>query len=153
MIQNAADLSITDPQIGVNIAATGIPNTSGTISINTGSGTLVIDPTFQQLTNITGGASNVVIGRFKAHAYGEDVKVQSFSVTPVLSSMTPAANGLQNVTLYFNGSQVGTQVATWTAGAITFQLGSQMILPAGVDSWIEVRSDLRDQAGTNYTAG
>lgn len=152
-IQQAADFTVTDPQIGVNIAITGVPNTSGTITIGAGSATFVIDPAFQSLTNVTGGASNVVIGRFKAHAYGEDVKVSSLSVTPVLAGMTPSANGLQNVSLYFNGSQVGSQTATWTTGAILFNLGSQMILPAGQDSWIEVRADLRDQSGTNYTAG
>lgn len=152
-IQNASDLMIMDPQIGVNIAVTGtIPNNAATISIGTGSATVVIDPAFQTMTNVTGGASNVAIGKFKVHAYGEDVKVQSLSVTPSFPTPPTGAAGLQNVTLYFNGSQVGTQ-QNWTSGALTFQLGSQMIAPAGADSTLEVRADIRTTTGTNYTDG
>ena len=154
-IQNAADLMIADPQVGVNIAVTGtVPNNAATITISTGTVTVSADPTFQTLTNVTGGSSNTVIAKFKLHAYGEDVKVQNLSVTPTLSGATPAAAGLQNVTLYFNGSQVGSQQSTWTSGAINFQLGSQMIVPAGQDSYLEVRADIRTAAGSqNYTAG
>jgi hypothetical protein len=152
-IQNASDLMIFDPQVGVNIAVGGtIPNNAGQVNIGTGSFTAVLDPAFQALTNVTGGASNVDIAKYKLHAYGEDVKVQTLVILPVLSGMTPAASGLQNVTIYFNGSQVGTQ-QNWTSGNLTFQLGSQMIVPAGVDSSLEVRTDVRTSGGTNYTAG
>lgn len=156
-IQQSADLMILDPQVGVNVAigstgAGSVPSNAGTISINTGSATAVIDPTFQSLTNVTGGASNTVIGKFKLFSYGEELKVNSLSVTPVLTSMTPAASGLDDVTLYFNGSQVGSQ-QDWTSGALTFQLGSQLIVPAGQYSSLEVRANIRTSAGTNYTAG
>jgi hypothetical protein len=147
-IQNGADLMIMDPQVGVNIAVSGAPANAATVTINTGSATVVIDPTFQALTNITGGASNVAIGKFKVHAYGEDVKVQSLQVTPVL---TPG-NSLDQVTLYFNGSQVGTQ-QQWTGGTLTYQLGSQMIAAAGVASILEVRANIRSSTSTNYTTG
>lgn len=152
-IQNASDLMIMDPQIGVNIAVSGtIPNNGATISIGTGSLTAVLDPAFQAMTNVTGGASNVAIAKVKFHAYGEDVKINSLQVLPVLTGTTPAASGLQNVTLYFNGTQVGTQQG-WTTGNLTFQLGSQLIVPAGQDSTLEVRADLRTTGGVNYTAG
>ncbi len=152
-LQMASDLMVTDPQIGVNVAFSGtIPNTAGQISIGTGSYTGVVDPTFSTMTNTTAGASNVAIARFKLHGYGEDIKVTSLPITPVLSGTTPAASGLQNVTLYFNGAQVGSQQG-WTSGALTFSLGSQMIVPAGADSTLEVRADLRTTGGTNYTAG
>ncbi|MBL8030755.1 MAG: hypothetical protein JNK33_00295, partial [Candidatus Doudnabacteria bacterium] len=182
-IQNASDLMIMDPQVGVNIAVSGtVPNNAATISIGTGSLTAVLDTGFQSLTNVTGGGSNTAIAKYKLHAYGEDVKIQSLQVLPVLinactsgttygsapcnvnsgSSATQFANGngLQNVTLYFNGSQVGTQTA-WNSGNLTFQLGSQLIVPAGQDSTLEVRADVRTNgtlsggpaAGQNYTAG
>ncbi len=152
-IQNASDLMIMDPQVGVNIAVTGtIPNNGATVTINTGSITVNNDPAFQAITNITGGASNVAIARYKLHAYGEDVKVQSLQVLPVLSGTTPSTGGLEDVTLYFNGSQVGTQ-QDWTSGNLTFTLGSQLIAPAGTDSFLEVRANVRTSTSTNYTAG
>lgn len=153
-LQQASDLMIMDPQVGVNLAVSSFsPSTAGLITIGAGSATIVVDPVFNGYTNVVGGASNVAIAKFKVHGYGEDVKVSTMSVTPVLSGATPAAAGLQNVTLYFNGSQVGSQAATWSSGAITFNLGSQMIIPAGVDSSIEVRADIRTSAGVTYTAG
>jgi len=219
-LQQAADLMVMDPQVGVNVAVSGtIPNNAGTITIGTGSVTASVDTTFQSMTNVTGGSSNAVIGKYKVRAYGEDVKVNSLAVTPVLTlpsttytsgtvtvgsqavtvasttgfkvghvitiagatqavgtvtaitsgtvmqvnittgGVTPAgavtvqATGLQNVTVYFNGSQVGTQTASWTSGAITLNLGSQMIIPAGVDSLIEVRADLRSTTGVNHLGG
>jgi len=229
-LQQASDIMVTDPQIGVNLAMCGVlactgsftASTSGTITIGTGSYTVVVDPTFSTYTTTTAGSSNVVIAKFKVRGYGEDVKVTSLPILPILTipsttyssgtvttgsqSVTVAATtgfavgnvitvagatigigtvtsitsstvmvvnfttggvtpagvvtlspatglGLQNVTLYFNGSQVGTQQG-WTAGALTFTLGSQLIIPAGVDSTLEVRADLRtSSAGTNYNGG
>jgi len=171
-LQQASDLMVFDGQVGVNVAVCGntscttsySASTGGLISIGAGSVTIVIDPSFNSMTNITGGASNATIAKFKLHGYGEDVKVTSIPVTPVftctdallgtcatgVASATGA--GLQNVTLFFNGTQVGSQ-QSWTSGALTFNLGSQMIVPAGVDSMLEVRADLRTTSGTNYTAG
>ena len=178
-LQQASDLMVTDPQIGVNIAVCGTlactgsfsASTAGTISIGAGSATVVIDPTFNTMTNVTGGSSNIAIGKFKIHGYGEDVKVTSLPVSVALSSAAGAANaGIQNVTLYFNGSQVGSQISLTSSSAFgasncttggasfncysnPFSLGSQMIIPAATDSILEVRADLRKTDGTSYTAG
>lgn len=187
-LQQASDLMVTDPQVGVNIAFSGtIPNTAGAITIGTGTFTASIDPTFSAMTTTTAGSSNATIAKFKIKGYGEDVKVTSLPITPVISNactsgatygsapcnVTTAGathtqfasgNGLQNVTLYFNGSQIGSQ-QNWGSGALTFNLGSQMIIPAGADSTLEVRADLRTSpsssgaadstatSGANYTAG
>jgi hypothetical protein len=157
-LQQAADLVLYDPQVAVNIATLGpvgvafVSNNAGTITINAGSASVVVDPTFQSMTNITGGATNVAVAKFKVHGYGEDVKVTTLSVTPVLTGCTPGCAGLNNLTVYFNGAQVGSS-QTWTSGVATFNLGSQMILPAGTDSYIEVRADLQTNASVNYTAG
>lgn len=159
-LQQASDIMVMDPQVGVNVAICG--NTScttsfsasagGLITIGSGSFTAVLDPVFTTMSNTTAAASNVAIAKFKIRGYGEDVKVTSLPITPVLTSATPTAAGLQNVTLYFNGSQVGSQ-QSWTSGPLTYSLGSQMIIPAGVDSTLEVRADLRTTAGASYTAG
>lgn len=157
-LQQASDLVLFDSQVGVNIAALGLAgvaftsNNAATITIAAGSASVTVDPTFSATTNVTGGAQNVAIGRFKVHGYGEDVKVSTLLVTPVLTGCTPACAGLNNLTVYFNGAQVGSSQA-WTSGTATFNLGSQMIIPAGTDSYIEVRADLQTNAGVNYTAG
>lgn len=221
-LQQASDLMVYDPQVGVNLAIGGtIPSTAGMITIGAGSATFTVDPTFSSMTNVTGGASNATIAKFKIHGYGEDVKVTSLIVSPAMTfpattytsgtvtagsqaitvastagfavgntisiagattaigtvtaitsstvmqvtittagvtpagavTVYPANGGLQNVTLYFNGSQVGSQ-QTWTGtGSLTYTLGSQLMIPAGVDSTLEVRADLRTTAGLNYTAG
>lgn len=158
-LQQASDLMVMDPQVGVNLAISSFTaSTGGLISIGTGSFTAVVDSAFSSMTNVTAGASNVAIAKFKIRGYGEDIKVTSLPVTPVFTGATNPAQaadpalGLQNVTLYFNGTQVGSQ-QTWTTGALTFSLGSQLIIPAGVDSTLEVRADLRNKAGTNYSAG
>ncbi len=152
-LQQASDLMVYDPQVGVNVALSPFAaSTGGTIIIGAGTFTAVQDPTFSAMTNVTGGSSNATIAKFKLHGYGEDVKVTSLTVLPVLTLPTPAFAGFQNVTLFLNGSQVGTQ-QNWTSGALTFNLGSQLIVPAGVDSTLEIRADLRTTTGINYTAG
>lgn len=232
-LQQASDLMVMDPQIGANIAlASFTTSQSGLISIFGGNVTQTINPAFNATTNVTGGASNAVIGKWTLRGFGEDVKVRTISVTPALtgnlgvsgsfsttattptlttgaqtwtvattvgmyagqvltttgattqatatvtsitngttvvvnvttagtgvatgvasSTTATGATGLQNVTVYFNGSQVGTQTASWTAGAINLNLGSQMIIPAGVDSTLEVKADLRSTGGANFVSG
>ena len=161
-VQQASDLTLYDGQVGVNIATLGpagvafTSNSAGKISINAGSASVVVDPTFLSQTNVTGGATNVVIGKFKVHGYGEDVKVSSLLVKPNVASGATASGSttnLNNVTLYFNGSQVGSSANYDGSANMTFNLGSQMILPAGADSYIEVRADLQNSTSVNYTAG
>jgi hypothetical protein len=229
-VQQASDLTIADPQVGVNIAILGASGAAFTsnlgayISINQGSGTVVVDPTFTSATNISAGATNAIIGRFVIHGYGEDVKINSINVTPELTPQSTAASavsktsgtadtagavytvtidttgfvagntvtigaatgtvssvdsttsmtvtltvsgavgatptvavvdkGLNNVTLYFNGSQISSQQSpTATSSALTFQLGSQMIVPAGQDSTLEVRADLQSTSNVAYGGG
>ena len=154
-LQQASDLMVYDSQVGVNVAVAGTPNTTVyAISINQGSMTATIDPSFQAYTKVTGGSTNVTIAKFKLYAYGEDMKVNTLHILPVLGTMTPPSPaGLQNVTVYFNGSQVGSQTASWTSGNINLTPGSQMIVPAGVDSTLEVKADMRDTGSINYTNG
>lgn len=175
-VQQASDLTITDPQVGVNIAVSSTTaasfsaNSAGKISISQGSATVTVDPTFTSATNIASGATNAVIGRFIIHAYGEDMKVSTLNVKPLIETgtagtcttdgsgvySTGSCGGINNVTLYFNGSQVGSQTSQTYSNAgstIPFTLGSQMIAPAGQDSVLEVRADLQTSGGVAWTIG
>lgn len=104
-VQQAADLMIFDPQVGVNLALTTTgsssftANSAGLISILTGSATAVNDPVFQAMTNVSGGTAGATIGKFKVRAYGEDVKVNSLVVTPTLTTTgTTQATGTATIT-------------------------------------------------------
>jgi len=182
-IQQASDLMIFDQQVGVNIAlgtsgAGVIPSAGANVTIAKGSPTVTIDPAFNAITNITGGGSSTVIGRFIVHAYGDSLKITSLTIAPVLQNMADGGTdttgatgictlgtcGLQNVALFFNGAQVGTQsnIASTAASNNTFDgstttknysLGSQMIAPAGQDSVLEVRADIMNTNATAYTSG
>lgn len=157
-VQQASDWMVYDSQVGVNVVLGGISNAGYvSISISQGSLTATVDPTFNGFTKITGGSTNTAIAKFKLHAYGEDMKINTLTFTPTLGTpvaMVPSGTTLQNVTAYFNGSQVGTQTATGTSGTpIILTPGSQMIVPAGVDSYLEIRADIRTSGSVNYTDG
>jgi len=174
-LQQAADLTILDPQLNIDIAAyttvTGTspnqvysfsPEAAGTITINQGSASIVVDPTFSSETNITGGATQVDIAKFDIYGYGEAVKVSTLNVTPVLTGCATSTNtvpsgntycaGLNNLSVYFNGSQVGSSQA-WTSGVASFNLGSQLIIPAAATSTLEIKADLQTTGSVNYTLG
>jgi hypothetical protein len=169
-LQQAADLVILDPQLNIDIAASvsnTVPfasNNAGTITINQGSASIVVDPTFSSMTNVTGGATQVDIAKFDIYGYGEAVKVSTLSVTPSLINATAGANstngsgvctgtcGLNNLSVYFNGSQIGSS-QPWTSGIATFNLGSQLIIPAATTSTLEIKADLQTTGSVNYTLG
>jgi hypothetical protein len=158
-LQNAGDLMISDNTLGVNVAAsagganqTAFPLSGYTISISTGSLSIAVDPAFTATTNVTGGATNAVIARYKINSYGEDEKITSVSLTPVVSGAS--ATTLANVQLYLNGSQIGSVCQFNGSTACSFTLGSSAIVPGGATaSMLEVRADIQSTGGTNYSAG
>ena len=160
-LQNPADMQVTDVQNNINVGVTTngtsfSTNSSGVITINGttgGSVTAQIDPTFATVNNITGGATNAVIGQYTLTAYGENEKVQTVTITPSVSGATPSTSSLNNVQLYYNGSQVGSSQNFDGTTALTFTLGSQLIVTAGTPGTLQVRADLYNAANTSYTAG
>ena len=154
-LENIADLRLEDRDIsGVFISTTGsLPNTAGLITINAGNLTTALDPAYIA-TQVVGGATNVEIGRFQVKAFGEDVKITSLTVLPVLAgAMAPAAAGLNNLSLYVNGGQVGSSF-NWASGSYTFNnLGSSVYVTAGTPVIISVKADLVTTGNTPYTAG
>ena len=166
-VENPADFLIEDSNLaGVNITPTitnqssvaGSPiNTSnakyGTISVNSGSVTVNVDPAFNP-TTITGGATNMPIAQFTLKGYGEDVKVTSLTVTPSLTSSAPYNGGLANVSLFLNGGQIGTSQNWGGSTALTYNLGSSLYIPAGQTVTLTVKADIVNAtSSTAYTAG
>ncbi len=159
-IENVADLMLEDTSLsGVNVATyvstsplTQSTSAYTTTTISSGSVTVNVDPAFNT-TKVTGGATNVPVGQFTLKAYGEDVKVNSLLVT----FATTTISTLNNVSLYVNGGQVGTSqnftVAAATAGGLTYNLGSSLIIPAGQTVTLTVKADIVNTSNAAYTSG
>jgi hypothetical protein len=178
-LQHASDLMVTDSQVGVNVGVvnqTGVnnPNFSineaGTISIQPGTLVVQADPTFNSQTNVTGGSSNVAIASYKLTSYGEDVKVNTVSVTPTITPSTVAAcqttiggsansTGLENVTLYYNGSPIGSSQNATLAGNCSFNTlyftpGSNFTISGGTTGIFQIHADLVNALGApQYSSG
>ncbi len=165
-LSSASDIYILDAQVGVNVSVgtTNVPNTGANVLIATGTSTVVVDPTFNAMTNVTAGGTNQVIGRFIVHGYGENVKVNDLYVLPIITGNSLATSSctdgttctLANVTLYFNGQQIGSTKTFGngtTQSTLDYTLGSQLDIPSGQDSTLEVHADLQTSGGVNYTGG
>lgn len=157
-VENVADLMFEDSNLtGVNISAT-IGNgttllTQGnsvynTITVNKGSVTVNVDPAFTT-NKVTGGATNVPVGQFTMRAYGEDVKVNSLQVTFATSTVTT----LNNVSLFVNGGQVGTSQNFLGTAALSYTLGSSLVIPAGQTVTLTVKADMVNSSNAAYTTG
>jgi hypothetical protein len=160
-IENRGDIVAEDTQIaGFNVGTTynnGTfgSQTAGTITVSAGTLTVTLDPAFTTQTQIVGGASNVAIASYKFQAYGEDVKVETMSVTPQFGTIPlQGNNGIRNLTVYANGGAIGSAVSSAPTGTATpFTLGSSLIIPAGTSVIVQVRGDLQTSTSTNYTTG
>lgn len=159
-VENVADLFLEDTSLtGVNVSPTVASSaltqgnsTYRTITVNKGSVTVNVDPTFVA-NKVTGGATNVPVGQFTMKGYGEDVKVNTLRVT----FATTTISTLNNVSLYVNGGQVGTSqnftVSAAAAGGLTYTLGSSLIIPAGQTITFTVKADIVDTSNAAYTSG
>ncbi len=159
-VENVSDLMFEDSQLtGVNIGTTvasaaltqGI-STYNTITVNKGSVTVNVDPSFSA-NKVTGGATNVPIGQFLLKAYGEDVKIQTLQVDV---ATTTGVTTLNNVSLYANGGQVGTSqnITQQTAAAgNVYTLGSALIIPANTTVTLTVKADIVNSSNAAYTSG
>jgi len=123
-------------------------NTSSTnTSINAGSLT-ISKSTDSANGNVAAGATSVSVARFDFRATGEDVRVSSLKVTTAISG------GLDNVKTYFKGSQVGsTSDADATNLDADFTYGTSVVVSSGTTETLEVKSDIKNAAGSNLSTG
>lgn len=155
-IENVADLMLEDSSLpGVNVSAmfNGVAFTQGNatygqITVNSGSVTTNVDSSFVA-NKVTGGSTGATVGQFTMKAYGEDVKVSTLTVTFATISIIPTLN---NVALYVNGGQVGTS-QNFTGTALTYTLGSSLIIPANTTVTVAVKADIVDANSAAYSAG
>ncbi len=154
--QNMTDISAYDTQYGIYLK----PNQSDSwtilngaeATIQTGKVTISRD-TASPSGNISATSTNVVLAKFKVKATGEDVKVTDLRVQIYGSIGTV---GMYQTAVYYDGTQMGqttttmntqTTYASETEGGTVFSFGNTLVLPAGVEKIIEIRSDVKNRSG------
>src|SRR5207249_65352 len=112
-LQNASDLVLVDSSYGVNISATAPVNAttfssvaSASTLISNGSVTITTDPSFTA-SQVVLNSSGVTLGKWIIKAYGEDEKVMSVQLLPVISGTATTTETINNLSLFVNGAQVG----------------------------------------------
>jgi len=188
-LQNASDLFLIDTNYNVGVtpyvASTGTfqPVTAGSVTIQQGSLSISQDPAFSAVTTVPAGAAGQTIASYSVQSYGENVKINNLTVNLLETSPVYSAGsttyGLQNVSVYLNGAQVGnTQNATLTynantnsnvaqnipagtaqgtataTGTASFNFGSQLVIPFGsTPSILQIKADLQNSSGANLNSG
>lgn len=126
-----------------------IQSNSATTNTTINAGSLTVSKSLDSPTgNVAVAATGVTLAKFDFKATGEDIKITSLDVS------TPSAlNGMDNVKVYFKGSQVGaTKDSDATNDNADFAFGASMVIAAGTTEVIEIRGDTKNAAGTNYAA-
>ena len=136
-LQNAADLIAVDADYNVYTKVTGVPKTTGLVTISEGTVSVSQDSEFSA-TTVASGVSNVTLAKFNFKAFGEDVKVSYLDVK--------ASQNLNNLSIYVNGAPV-TSNMNYTGTDLHFSLGSSLVIPAGKIASVEVRGDTKNASG------
>jgi hypothetical protein len=167
-LEQGSDVAIKDSQLGIYIAANetntttpayninGETVTLGGVSSTTGNITINQDPAFSNTTTLVGGTANTTLASFTITAYGEDTKVTSLTLNPVISGSdgTHNLNTLANVGLYLNGGQIGSNTTATSGVPMTSfnNLGSQLLIPAGTTVTVSIKGDVIAAATDLYGA-
>ncbi|MDD5738591.1 MAG: peptidoglycan-binding domain-containing protein [Candidatus Pacebacteria bacterium] len=158
--QNMYDIVAYDTQYGIYVK----PNQSDTWTILSGAkgtinnGTVTATrATDSPSGNISASSTNQVLAKFVLKASGEDVKISDLTLK-IYGSI--GVVGMYQTSVYYNGAQVGQTTTTMdtqaTAGAtegVIFSFGNTLILPAGSEKVLEIRSDVKNASGGSIAAG
>lgn len=149
-LRQAADIDLVDKDYGVNITPTSTPWVAAaaiTISGSGGGSLSIQKDTTAPSADVTGDATDVLIGKFTAQAFGEAIKIETLKAG--FTSSDGTIGSLRNGRVLVNGVQYGstaTLVKT-SGGGTSYTLN--YTIPAGQIASIEVRADTYDNDGTN----
>jgi len=149
-IQKSSDVLVYDTNYGVYVTPN-VNNTTtafGVVQPTTGNGTSVSAGTItlgvatdSPTGNIADGGTGLTLAKFSFYASGEDVKVDSLSIT---CSGSDTSDELTNVKLLLEGSQVGSTDAELTCDnseTASYTFGNTFIIPAGTTKYLTVVGD------------
>ncbi len=150
-----ADVVLEDSQYNVALipsrdSSTFTPATTGTVSVNSGSLSIVRATDSPSGTVVLNG-SGVTLAKYTLTAYGENIKIMSLKVK--FASSDGSVGELRNGKLFADGVQVGPTQDITTSG-VTFNLGSSLIVQPGSPVTLEVKADIydSDSGGNDLTA-
>lgn len=134
-LRSSADIDMKDSDYNVSIVPTGLPATAGAISVNVGQ--MIIYPDNSYLpSSIAKNGNNILIGKFKFRAGGEDIRVDNLKFG--FNSSNALVNSLRNGRVMINGSQAGSTSTLLKVGTIYY---INYTFQAGIDTSIEVYAD------------
>ncbi len=139
----------TSPLVGGSAFSVVQPTSDAGTSINNGTLTITVCSDSPS-GNVAQSATNVSLAKFCFKANGEDIKVSTLTI-----KVTESGNhALDNVKLYFDGSQVGTtyDVGSDTGATQAYNCGNAAIIPAGETKVFEVKADITYSDGTAIPA-
>ncbi len=145
------DVDAVSENYSVGVKATGTFPVSAASSTIGSASVSVIKAADSPAGDVVDDASDVVLGRFTATAYGEGIKVETLTVMASTSDTTIAS--LRNVRVLINGQQYGsTSTVTTNPSATGTAYTVNYTLQPGTSATIEVRGDIYDNDGTDNTS-
>jgi len=152
-VRRAADIRVIDAQLNQAILVTdagGSFPVSAATANTIAAGTLsVVKANTSPTSNITLSATNALWTVLEFRAAGEDVKIEAVTV----DVDTTAGNGMDNVKIFVNDSQIGSTKDVGGASSETgteFTFGSSFIAKAGEVTTVKIYGDAKTAAGTDF---
>src|SRR3990167_8112463 len=147
------------------------PSAGGTATVNAGTSAYTVWSAPVQVNvravwlkganfRLTGSAPADALGNIKLFVDGVQVGTAATMGTITGSNYAmfdfaaaPVSLSTGTHTVDLRADVVNGSSANYSGTALTFTLGSQMIIPAGTDSYIEIKGDLQNSDSINYTGG
>jgi len=155
MIREAADVVVTDSQLGVYIT----PQENSTTFATVDTATLTVNQgtlTFTKASDSPAGtvvddASGIVFGAWEVRAFGEPMKIENltFSYTTSTDSGSVLSH-LRNGSVFVDGVQIGSTASLAQSGT-SYTFGSSFVVNPGTTRTLEVRGDIYDDNGNEGT--
>jgi hypothetical protein len=151
-VRNKADVEFKDSEYGALIAATNVPSTAGTITIN--NGTMSVSKASDSVSGkIANNGSNISLAKYEFKAYGEPIKVETLTTGFAYTSADGSNGGaganagtatIRNGKVYVNGAQVGSTTTIAKAGT---QFTTNFVVTPGTTTIVEIYGDVFDNDG------
>ena len=123
----------------------GFQNDDEPITCPPGFAVVILDP-YSPSGDVVDDSNDVPLARFTVTAYGEPIKVETFTVRASPSDST--IGSLRNGRILINGSQYGSTATLASSSAGTSYTVNYTFQP-GVATTVEVRADLHEASGTD----
>jgi hypothetical protein len=140
------DVEVVDENYGVAVKASNSFPVSAPSSTIGSASVSVVKASDSPSGDVVDDSNDVPLARFTVTAYGEPIKVETFTFRA--SPSDAAIGSLRNGRVLINGSQYGSTAALASSSAGTSYTVNYTFQP-GVATTVEVRADLHEASGTD----